>query len=358
MRRTCSAIPTTTSRPTRCRRRRTSCPNGTSCRSTRSCARSPSIMLFIPAKLIGVIAMFGSIVVLFVLPWLDTSPVRSARFRPIYKWFFWLLVIDCVLLGYLGGQPPEGAYVLIGQFGTLYYFVHFLILLPLLGKLERPRPLPTSISEPVLGRAAPATDGDDGMSRLRIVGAAALILAAAVPSRSRPRSPRTPEPIQVELAASTAVRHLRPGRGAAGLPGLPRGLLGLPRPQVRRVPQPRRARLSARTRSRRSPPSITVTDGPERRGRDVRAARPAVGPHPAAVSRTSRRPRAANGGGAAAGPVADHQGARRRHRLRLQPADRLRGAAGGRRGRPKACTTTPTSPATGSPCRRRSATAR
>src|SRR5918996_643516 len=66
---------------------------------------------FIPAKLIGVILMFGSIIVLFFLPWLDTSPVRSSRFRPIYKFFFWILVVACVVLGYLGAHPPEGAYV-------------------------------------------------------------------------------------------------------------------------------------------------------------------------------------------------------------------------------------------------------
>ena len=111
---------------------------------------------FIPAKLIGVILMFGSIIVLFFLPWLDGSPVRSGRFRPIFKWFFWVLLADCVLLGYLGAHPPEGIYVVLAQLGTAYYFFHFLILLPLLGKLERPRPLPSSISQPVLDRAPAA----------------------------------------------------------------------------------------------------------------------------------------------------------------------------------------------------------
>ena len=105
----------------------------------------------IDAKLGGVIAMFGSIIVLFFLPWLDGSKVRSSRFRPIYKWFFWVLVLDCILLGYMGSRPAEGVNVLIAQLGTFYYFFHFLILLPLLGKLETPLPLPRSISEPVLG---------------------------------------------------------------------------------------------------------------------------------------------------------------------------------------------------------------
>jgi ubiquinol-cytochrome c reductase cytochrome b subunit len=111
---------------------------------------------FIPAKLIGVMLMFASILVLVVLPWLDSSPVRSGRFRPIFKWFFWLLLIDCLMLGYLGGKPPESVYVVLAQLGTAYYFFHFLILLPLLGRLERPKPLPSSISRPVLDPAPTA----------------------------------------------------------------------------------------------------------------------------------------------------------------------------------------------------------
>ncbi len=110
-------------------------------------------IFFIPAKLGGVIAMFGAIFVLFLLPWLDTSPVRSARFRPIYKQFFWILVLDVLVLGYIGGQPPEGWYVTIGQIATAYYFLHFLVILPILGKIERPLPLPKSLDEPVLGTA-------------------------------------------------------------------------------------------------------------------------------------------------------------------------------------------------------------
>ena len=111
-------------------------------------------ILFIPAKLGGVIAMFGAIAVLFLLPWLDRSPVRSAKFRPIYRWFFWLLLADCILLGYLGAKPAEGTYVVLALLATIYYFFHFLILLPLLGSLERPAKLPASISEPVLSGAA------------------------------------------------------------------------------------------------------------------------------------------------------------------------------------------------------------
>jgi ubiquinol-cytochrome c reductase cytochrome b/c1 subunit len=109
-----------------------------------------AILRSVPNKLLGVIMAFGSIFLLFIVPWLDTSPVRSARFRPIYKWVFWLLVIDVVALGWVGANPPEGLVVTVGQIATFYYFVHFLILFPVLGKLERPRPLPASIGTAVL----------------------------------------------------------------------------------------------------------------------------------------------------------------------------------------------------------------
>ena len=103
---------------------------------------------FISAKLGGVIAMFGSILVLFFLPWLDTSKVRSMRYRPVARMWFFLFVIVCIMLGWLGGQPAEGVYVTLAQIGTAYYFA--LIILPLLGVMETPKPLPRSISEAVL----------------------------------------------------------------------------------------------------------------------------------------------------------------------------------------------------------------
>jgi quinol-cytochrome oxidoreductase complex cytochrome b subunit len=115
---------------------------------------------FIEAKLGGVLAMFGSIFVLFVLPWLDKSPVRSGRYRPVFKWFFLILLLDCLLLGYVGGHSPDNKVfdgvewlkvIHLGYLGTFWYFFHFLILLPLLGIFERPKPLPKSISESVLG---------------------------------------------------------------------------------------------------------------------------------------------------------------------------------------------------------------
>jgi quinol-cytochrome oxidoreductase complex cytochrome b subunit len=104
----------------------------------------------VPAKLAGVILMFGSLLVLALQPWLDRSPVRSARFRPVYKWFFWIILGVAVVLGYCGAKPPEGAYVVIARLATAWYFFHFIILMPLLSVFERPDPLPHSISEPVL----------------------------------------------------------------------------------------------------------------------------------------------------------------------------------------------------------------
>lgn len=113
-----------------------------------------AILRAIPDKLGGVIAMFGSIGLLFLLPWLDTSRVRSCTFRPIYKWFVIVLAIDMVVLGYCGANPPEGWFVPLARVGTIYYFFHFLILLPVLGKIERPLPLPPSIADAVLKKKA------------------------------------------------------------------------------------------------------------------------------------------------------------------------------------------------------------
>jgi len=110
-----------------------------------------AILRSVPDKLLGVLLMFGSILVLFILPWLDSSPVRSAKFRPVYKWLFWLLVVVCIVLGWVGSQKPEGLAMVLGRLGTAYYFAHFLIILPILGKVERTLPLPESISKSVLG---------------------------------------------------------------------------------------------------------------------------------------------------------------------------------------------------------------
>ncbi len=105
----------------------------------------------VPNKLGGVCIMFFSILVLFFLPWLDTSKVRSARFRPIFRQVIWVWVASCFVLGAVGAHKPEGLWVVIGRVATLYYFLHFLVILPMLGKLERPLPLPESISRAVTG---------------------------------------------------------------------------------------------------------------------------------------------------------------------------------------------------------------
>jgi ubiquinol-cytochrome c reductase cytochrome b/c1 subunit len=123
---------------------------------------------FIPAKLIGVVLMFASILLLFFLPWLDFSKVRSARFRPRYKLFFWVLLVDCVILGVVGANAPNTPvfaglpafqYVHLGQFATFWYFFHFFVLVPWLAWKEPTRPLPASISEPVLRGGGPQPAG-------------------------------------------------------------------------------------------------------------------------------------------------------------------------------------------------------
>jgi len=116
-----------------------------------------AILRSIPNKLAGVIAMFSAILVLAFLPWLDTAKTRSSKYRPLAKQFFWIFVIVCILLGYLGSQPPEGIYVIAGRILTVCYFAYFLVLLPLLSRIEKPRPVPNSISEDVLAKTGKAT---------------------------------------------------------------------------------------------------------------------------------------------------------------------------------------------------------
>ena len=109
-----------------------------------------AILRSVPDKLGGVVLLFASLLILLALPWLDRGKVRSAVFRPIYKQFFWLFVIDILVLGYMGAMPAEGTYLLIARIGTAYYFLHFLIILPFVSLVEKTDPLPMSISEPVL----------------------------------------------------------------------------------------------------------------------------------------------------------------------------------------------------------------
>ena len=111
-----------------------------------------AVLRAIPSKLLGVLAMFGSIAILAFLPWLDTSRVRSAKYRPMFRVFFWLFVIACLGLGYLGAKPPEGAYVFWARVFTIYYFAFFIVILPALGLIETPSKMPGSITEAVLGK--------------------------------------------------------------------------------------------------------------------------------------------------------------------------------------------------------------
>jgi ubiquinol-cytochrome c reductase cytochrome b/c1 subunit len=124
-----------------------------------------AILRAIPSKLIGVTALASSIIILAFLPWLDTSRVRSANYRPLYRQFLFIFFIAVIGLGYLGSQEPVGGYVIAARILTIYYFAYFLIILPLLGLFETTRPLPNSISESVLrsgipvGASAPPPSG-------------------------------------------------------------------------------------------------------------------------------------------------------------------------------------------------------
>ncbi|WP_439532131.1 cytochrome b [Polymorphobacter sp.] len=118
--------------------------------------------LFIPAKLWGVIAMFASILLLFFLPWLDTSPVRSNKYRPLNRILFWVFVAVCFGLGIAGGKPAEEPWVRLSQVLTAYYFAHFLIITPLVSRFEKTLPLPNSISEAVLDKFKGGTPPSSG----------------------------------------------------------------------------------------------------------------------------------------------------------------------------------------------------
>ena len=125
--------------------------------------RAIDFNFIIDSKLLGVIFFGGSILILFFVPWLDTSKVRSGTFRPAFKWFYWLFVVNFLLLMWYGAQEP--ALQIIGPFtvadvsklSVVYYFAYFIVILPLLGRFEKPRPLPNSISESVLSKPAAAT---------------------------------------------------------------------------------------------------------------------------------------------------------------------------------------------------------
>jgi len=105
-----------------------------------------AILRAIPNKLLGVVALFSSILIVAALPWLDTSKVKSAVYRPLFRKFYWGFVAVCVGLGYLGAQPAEGGFLWASRTFSAYYFFHFLVLLPLLGKIEKTDRVPESIT--------------------------------------------------------------------------------------------------------------------------------------------------------------------------------------------------------------------
>jgi quinol-cytochrome oxidoreductase complex cytochrome b subunit len=117
-----------------------------------------AILRAIPDKLMGVLAMGGAIIILAFLPWLDTSKVKSNRYRPLGRFFFWIFVAVCLVLGWLGGKPADGLYVIASRLCTFWYFAHFVLILPLLGLFETPLQVPDSISASVLPTSVlPAT---------------------------------------------------------------------------------------------------------------------------------------------------------------------------------------------------------
>ncbi|MGO9674590.1 MAG: cytochrome b [Methylocella sp.] len=116
-----------------------------------------AILRSIPSKLGGFLAMFGAVLILAALPWLDACKVKSASYRPLFRLFFWIFVVDAVLLGYIGSQPPEGGYVIAGRILTAYYFFHFLVILPLLSRFEKTKPVPASIADAVLDNTKTST---------------------------------------------------------------------------------------------------------------------------------------------------------------------------------------------------------
>ena len=278
-----------------------------------------AILRSIPNKLAGVIAMFGAIVILAFLPWLDNARTRSSKYRPLAKQFFWMFVVVCIGLGYLGAQPPEGIYVIVGRILTFLYFAYFLILLPLLSRIEKPRPVPNSIADDVLaksgGKAVPMVS-----SVIALMVAGCLLLGGAESARAAEGGPKPPGQkwsfsgpfgkfdrgaLQRGLKVYKEVCSACHGLSFVAFRNLAEaGGPGYSVAQAAGV----RLRLQGQGRSERS-------------GRDVRAAGPARRLFPVAVPERAGGPRG-QWRRLSAGPVADHQGAFLRPRLSDVP-DRL-----------------------------------
>ena len=112
----------------------------------------------VTAKFFGVLAMFGAIAVMALAPWLDTSSVRSGRFRPMFKWWFALLVIDFFVLMWAGAMPAEEPFSTISLIASAYWFIYFLVILPLLGVIEKPDAQPATIEEDFNAHYGDASD--------------------------------------------------------------------------------------------------------------------------------------------------------------------------------------------------------
>ncbi|MCC6863685.1 MAG: cytochrome b N-terminal domain-containing protein [Rhodobacteraceae bacterium] len=113
----------------------------------------------IDAKFFGVLAMFGAIAVMVLAPWLDTSAVRSGRYRPMFKWWFALLAIDFIVLMWVGSQTPTPFTAWVSLIASYYWFAYFLIILPLLGVIEKPLPIPVTIEEDFNAHYSPPQGG-------------------------------------------------------------------------------------------------------------------------------------------------------------------------------------------------------
>jgi len=248
-----------------------------------------AILRSIPNKLAGVVAMFGAILILAFLPWLDTARTKSSKYRPLAKQFFWIFVVVCLLLGWLGAKPAEGIYVIAGRVLTFCYFAYFLIVLPLLSRIEKPRPVPNSISDDVLAKSGKSTVST--VIALAIAGA--LFAGSAQDARAAEGQEAPPSQkwsFAGRSASSTAARCSAPE-------GLQGSLRLLPRPVLYRVPQPRRSGRSRLFGSAGGGVRLRIQDQgrPERCGRYVRAARPAGRLLPSPFPNDNAA-RAANGG--------------------------------------------------------------
>src|SRR2546429_6875362 len=151
--------------------------------------------------------MFAAILVLAFLPWLDTAKTKSSKYRPLAKQFFWIFVVVGVLLGYLGAQPPEGIYVIAGRILTFCYFAYFLIVLPLLSRIEKPRPVPNSIADDVLAKSG-GKSATMASAVIALLVAGGLFAGSGQDARARGHCTSPPRP---KWAVARPVRQVRRG---------------------------------------------------------------------------------------------------------------------------------------------------